>query len=442
MAQIEVSETKRFDLPPFKKIFYKNRCIVVSPLTAKWLVLDNKHQEEFFDMLTTHSVGESLDQHSGTLKDAEHVVLQLLLVDFENKNTISLEPPMALHIYVTNGCNLHCAQCYMSAGTKFEDELSENEIREILKVFSKEGGQRVTFSGGEPTMRTDILNVIRFAKLECGLETEVFTNGILWAGKSNTFYKNLSEILDFIQLSVDGYSEKKNSSIRGNDIFDKVLGSIDKYTSVGIRTTLAITPRFTYEKEEVEEYIQFAHSILGKNDSKLFRLIVSARILDGRGEKLSDSYKIRHRRLVNQINLGVWGENADTDILEILTTSNIKNNCAYGNVTIAADGRAFFCSRITEMKEYDNIRRKSFRSIIKKAQEAQKKSRIENLHPCNQCELMNICGGDCRIEYFKNFQDCSNIDFDLKNHRNCNPMIKNEFYDLMIESMERLYETL
>lgn len=440
MDQIEIPENKKFELPNFKKVYYKDRCIIISPSTAKWIVLNNKQQEEFFDLLANYSLGKALAQYRGSLKDAEHVVLQIHLVDFENKKTISLEPPMGLHIYVTNECNLHCAQCYMSAGTKFDNELSETEIYEILKVFSEEGGQRVTFSGGEPTMRKDLLNFIRFAKLECGLETEVFSNGILWADKSDNFYTDLSEILDFIQISVDGYSEKKNSIIRGRGIFEKVLGSIQKYTSARIRTTLAITPRFSEEEEEIQEYIQFARSMLQKNDSKTFRLIISARILDGRGEEFSFDYKVRHRRLVNQINLGIWGDNADTDIVDILITPYIKNNCAYGNITVAADGRVFFCSRITEIKEYDSIRRQSFRLLIKKAKEAQKKSRSENLYPCNQCELMNICGGDCRIEYFKNFQDCSSVDSDCEYRRFCNQEIKNEFYDLMIESIPRLFD--
>ena len=87
--------------------------------------------------------------------------------------------PLAINFLVTSACNLKCEMCSYSTLLK---PLPDNELttREIIDFFKREHkkGFHVFLSGGEPFMRSDILEIIaaiKNLKLSCG----ICTNGIL-----------------------------------------------------------------------------------------------------------------------------------------------------------------------------------------------------------------------------------------------------------------------
>ena len=83
-----------------------------------------------------------------------------------------------------------------------------------------------------------------------------------------------------------------------------------------------------------------------------------------------------------------------------------------------------------------------FKDIFEKSRKAQDLSKIDNFRPCKGCELRYICGGGCRIDYFPEFAqitDIDKVDFTMISERKCSDDIKNRFYKLMIESNMRLY---
>ena len=79
---------------------------------------------------------------------------------------------------VTNACNMYCAHCYRDAGCKAEDELSTADAKKLLTEIKRAGFQIMIFSGGEPLMRPDILELVKFAS-DLGLFPVFGTNGTL-----------------------------------------------------------------------------------------------------------------------------------------------------------------------------------------------------------------------------------------------------------------------
>ena len=63
----------------------------------------------------------------------------------------------------TNACNMYCAHCYRDAGCKAEEELSTEEGKKLLSEIAKAGFKIMIFSGGEPLMRPDILELVKYA---------------------------------------------------------------------------------------------------------------------------------------------------------------------------------------------------------------------------------------------------------------------------------------
>ena len=82
--------------------------------------------------------------------------------------------PVSLHLLLADRCNHACQHCYQVQGLK--GELTREQIETLLRDFRAGGGFLVTFSGGEATLREDLLQLLAYAH-ELGLATILYTNG-------------------------------------------------------------------------------------------------------------------------------------------------------------------------------------------------------------------------------------------------------------------------
>lgn len=90
-----------------------------------------------------------------------------------------LEPPLALLAELSHRCPLRCAYCSnpleLEAASR---ELTTGQWRDILAQAAEMGVLQVHFSGGEPTVRRDLEDLVRFA-CDQGLYTNLITSGVL-----------------------------------------------------------------------------------------------------------------------------------------------------------------------------------------------------------------------------------------------------------------------
>jgi len=91
---------------------------------------------------------------------------------------ISLVKPTSIHFSISNRCNLSCKLCDIWKVQKLP-ELTTNEVKAIiLKLKKWLGSFLLNFAGGEPFLRKDMINIIRFCT-KYDIQTSVTTNGIL-----------------------------------------------------------------------------------------------------------------------------------------------------------------------------------------------------------------------------------------------------------------------
>ncbi len=83
---------------------------------------------------------------------------------------------LAMEIELSRACDFRCSHCYLEERPAREEELSQGEIRDVILQGRDLGAKRIILVGGEPTTHPDVLEVIRFIRLQ-GLEVEVLTNG-------------------------------------------------------------------------------------------------------------------------------------------------------------------------------------------------------------------------------------------------------------------------
>jgi cyclic pyranopterin phosphate synthase len=87
-----------------------------------------------------------------------------------------------LRISLTDACNLRCVYCMPEHMTfrPREELLSDDELRRLITLFGSLGFWKIRFTGGEPTLRKSLVELVRHAVNTPGIESVgLTTNGVL-----------------------------------------------------------------------------------------------------------------------------------------------------------------------------------------------------------------------------------------------------------------------
>lgn len=436
-----IDETKKYSFPrDAKAIPFDGKIIVISAHNINWIVLENEEQLDFFKLLQEHSIKDSLERFEGDVGNAQYCVLQVEAKRFEEReHQRDSNAPFKLHLYLTNECNLRCRHCYMFAGERDDNEMSTDQIFHLLSEFKLHNGLRVVFSGGEVSVRNDFGHILKYTH-EIGLKTSVLTNGVSW---SKEMVNDLYKYIDEIQISVDGYSEETNASIRGRHIYEKALCTVDRFVKKGVPTSIGCTPIINESfKLNYNNYISWGKSLVDKYKGQNFHITFSGDLMDGRDVHISTEEREEMQQIVDKIYEGVYGRSKDDLFVSAMKRGTLNDNCTFGMPTIASNGDVYLCSRVPSLKSIGNVKEDSFDSIMQRCKEARKFSNVDHLKPCQSCELKYICGGDCRIKYFDALKDgvCSVKIDDAQPHRRCTREWKEQYLALLVRVNERLFQ--
>jgi len=160
------------------------------------------------------------------------------------------------NIDLTNRCNLDCDFCFANArACGFVYEPTFDLVVGMLQVLRDERpvpAPAVQFSGGEPTMRDDLVEIIRKAK-EMGFpQVQIATNGVK-ISKDPALAQHLKDAgLNTVYLHFDGVSPETNPFLA---IHIKALENLRK---VGLGTVLVPTVIKGRNDKELGKIIQFA----------------------------------------------------------------------------------------------------------------------------------------------------------------------------------------
>jgi uncharacterized radical SAM superfamily Fe-S cluster-containing enzyme len=119
-------------------------------------------------------------------------------------------------IEVTHRCNLQCPFCFAAAGTDARLDPDKTKIARMLEtVLDRSGPCPVQFSGGEPSMRDDLPEIIRMARTLGFEHIQVNSNGVRLAREA-TYAAALKDAgTSVIFLQFDGLDDEIHYRIRG-----------------------------------------------------------------------------------------------------------------------------------------------------------------------------------------------------------------------------------
>lgn len=434
--EFEIPEGKRYAFPSFLAIVpHGGVWLAIAVETGSWIVLDNAAQLQFLTLLRGHTLGESLALFGGRAEDAEWVVTQI-----EARQLCSTQrrpfKETDCTIELTNACNMRCPHCFLSAGVPKRDELTTDEVLDVLRRLSSAGTREVTLTGGEVSTRADLVAIVTEAK-RLGISVNLLTNGTLW---SEQLVDQVAPLINGVQISLDGYSEQTNAPVRGEGNFQRALHALELFARHPLKVRVAVTP---YPREtlgdEIQRYVDFARQLSDKYKAANFSVNFTTNLLDGRLLKLSKQQREQYRRtMVEALELLVGKHASDYPFITTHLERRVMENCSYGCLHLASNGDVLMCS-LPQCKPVANIRRNSWQEIASLSDSAKRLTSVDNLRPCNTCELKYICGGGCRVQLFETLRKAP-AHLDEQPTRHCDEATKKEYYDLMIRTNQAIFQ--
>lgn len=166
----------------------------------------------------------------------DYLFKELCKIEYYIQNKILSEvfhvPMQIVYLSITNRCNLKCKHCIASSfDARGGDPLGTEEWKNIIEQVVKIKPQQINFTGGEPTLRDDFEELLKYTKSCCG-DTKIVlsTNGLLINDDNIDF---IIKNVDTIAISLDGYDEESCTRVRGKWVFQKVIKTIKKIQANG-----------------------------------------------------------------------------------------------------------------------------------------------------------------------------------------------------------------
>lgn len=163
-----------------------------------------------------------------------------------------------LRLSVTDACNYRCNYClpdgYHSSTANLP--LTLKEIGTLVAAFAQMGTRKVRLTGGEPSLRRDLSEIIRIAKGTPGIrEVAVTTNGYSLRRYLPTW---IDAGLDAVNLSIDSLDPAVFETITGHDHLDQVLEGMHLAIKAGLRVKTNAVLLAGYNADQVDSFLDLA----------------------------------------------------------------------------------------------------------------------------------------------------------------------------------------
>ncbi|CAD6191065.1 unnamed protein product [Caenorhabditis auriculariae] len=232
----------------------------------------NKPPEELEEIRAKlEELTESLPEHSAPLQrvtsEQKKFLLKRLL---RREKLIKIEhekgfPPIYdmfmrhhtyLRISLTEKCNFRCVYCMPEEGVQLSPKdnlLTNDEILRMVRLFAAHGVDKVRLTGGEPTIRKDIVEIVAGINSVPGIkDIGMTTNGAV-------LEKHLKPLVDAglskINISIDSLNKAKFELMTRRNAFDRVWSAIEAARKLLPKVKLNTVVMNGKNEEEILDFV-------------------------------------------------------------------------------------------------------------------------------------------------------------------------------------------
>ena len=324
---------------------------------------------------------------------------------------------------MTRTCNLSCVHCYsQSRNLQYNNELTLEEGKAFIDDISRFGSPVMLFSGGEPLMHKDFLDLCLYAKSK-GMRAVISTNGTLITRELALELKKVG--LSYVGISLDGL-ESVHDRFRGKKgAFREAIDGINYAKEAGIKVGL----RFTINKRNAQEVpgifklleeeniprVCFYHLVYAGRGTKLMEEDLSheesRQTVDTILELTKEIYSRDNSKEVLTVDnhadgpyiylkLLKEGKKEEAENVMSLLKMNGGNSSGVGIGCVSWDGEVY-ADQFWRHYSFGNVKERKFSEIWTDTsnelmnQLKNKKAYVKGR--CKDCKWLDICNGNFRV---------------------------------------------
>lgn len=288
---------------------------------------------------------------------------------------------------------MRCRHCYQES-TNWS-EMSTSQIAYVLKEFSdfcllKRYSGQVTFTGGEPFVRSDFLNLLNMVRFQFPmLRFAILTNGTLLTEDTVRELARLRP--NFVQISLDG-AEATHDQLRGHGNYCRALRGLELLHHHRIRSLVSFTAH-------QHNYLDFPKVVEAARQAGATRVWTDRLVPCGKGEQLDaltpvqtcEFFTIVHCEQLACAQVPTSTQVAMERSLQFLISGEHVYRCSAGRRLLAVmpDGLVYPCRRLPI--PVGNVLEVPFANIRRRARKM-----VQQAQPCSACEHSETCRGGSR----------------------------------------------
>lgn len=276
-----------------------------------------------------------------------------------------------LSLELTTACNLRCRHCSGMYGGKENSFLSDLNFKSIINWANTNSVNSLTLTEGEIFCLTDIYEKLKYIRNKFNGKISIITNATLFSeDKINV----LTEYVDEINISLDGYDEQSVDFIRGKGVFNKVVNSIKQ---LHLNDFYNITLSMVLTSDNSLHINKF------KNLCKELNLTPITRIFAIKGRAL-ENYDL----LISESNRG-----KEDDILKHINMLSMCN-AGFSIISISVSGAVSLCASTEDsgivLGNYNDLDK-----IARNINSIQQTCIVDEISPCKFCSVRYFCSSKC-----------------------------------------------
>lgn len=309
--------------------------------------------------------------------------------DYDNERRITLQdyrfPPTQeidmVYIHPTLRCNFNCSYCYNKSLAATQKELTTNQWIQIINKLKAINVNYFIFTGGEPLMRKDLIDIIKEIK-DDNTKVEILSNGSMLMDKVD----QLLPIVDSFVVSLDSLDIKKNSINRSAVGFNNIIKLLEYFSK---KAPKKLRVRSVISKENIDTIQAFNNEIKEKYGIKC----VNVRFIPNNKDELS---------LITEPPISDMDDTKKYN----LDLGIRKYRCgACSNIlAINPEGDIYPCQSLM-LPEFKlaNILDDNWQEIAVNSEVTKKfrSVKVDDMENCKDCAYRYICGGGCPAIAYK-----------------------------------------
>jgi radical SAM protein with 4Fe4S-binding SPASM domain len=353
---------------------------------------------------------EKLVYSISTLAQTEKIdPVTFLEIEKEEPFTYQYSAPLRMDMALTFRCQNDCIHCY-AGGPHETPEMTTDQWKQAIDRLSDAGVFILTFTGGEPTLRDDLPELLVYAQKK-GIVTGLISNGRRL--KDKAYVETLEKAgLDFVQITLESHKPKVH------DTMTKATGSW-KETVIGIKNAVQsqiyVSTNTTLSKHNAEDFLTTVDYIkeLGVDAFGCNSLIYSGKAPEASNEFAlsTDELKVLLPKIREKANLlglkFLWYTPTQYCDLNPLQLGLGVKSCtaALINACVGPNGDVYPCQSYFE--SLGNILTDPWQKIWQNplAEKIRRHEFVEE--KCHDCSELQVCGGGCPLELQNKEHNCS-----------------------------------